>query len=65
MVEEGFFRHQRKWYLQIQPTTLDIDMVVITFIIMEKKRRDKVTDPLAVRVSEHDEEVAEGGGIEG
>lgn len=40
-------------------------MVVITFIIMEKKRRDKVTDPLAVRVSEHDEEVVEGGGIEG
>lgn len=56
---------QKKWYLQIQPSTLDIDMVVITFIIMEKKRRDKVTDPLAVRVLDHDEDIVEGGGIEG
>ncbi|KAH9843006.1 uncharacterized protein C8Q71DRAFT_231617 [Rhodofomes roseus] len=65
VVEEGFFRRQKKWFLQIQPSTLDIDMVVITFIIMEKRRRDKVTDPLAVRVLEHDEDPGEGGGIEG
>jgi len=64
-VKEGYFRGQKKWYLQTYPSTLDIDMVVITFIIMEKRRRDKVTDPLAVRVLEHDEDPAEGGGIEG
>ncbi|KZT70192.1 hypothetical protein DAEQUDRAFT_725822 [Daedalea quercina L-15889] len=65
VVTEGFFRGQKKWYLQVQPSTLDVDMVVITFIIMEKKRRDEVEDPLAVRVLEHDEDPAEGGGIEG
>ncbi|PCH38414.1 hypothetical protein WOLCODRAFT_66498 [Wolfiporia cocos MD-104 SS10] len=64
VVKEGFFRGEKKWYLRIQPATLDIDMVVVTFMIMEKKRRDKVTDHQAMRVSEHDEEPGEGGGIE-
>lgn len=64
LVEEGFFRGERKWHLQIQPSSLDIDMVVITFMIMEKKRRDRVADPHAVRALDHDEDPGEGGGTE-
>lgn len=61
-VSEGFFRGERKWCLQIQPTTLDIDMVVLTFIIMEKRRRDCVA--AEAMKGPHDEDVPEGGGCE-
>ncbi|KAI0737872.1 hypothetical protein C8Q80DRAFT_1114190 [Daedaleopsis nitida] len=57
LVTEGFFRGERKWCLHVQPTTLDIDMVVLTFVIMEKRRRDRVT----ADTKDADEEVAEGG----
>ncbi|KAI0648331.1 hypothetical protein C8Q79DRAFT_999708 [Trametes meyenii] len=63
VVIEGFFRSERKWCLQIQPTTLDIDMIVVTFIIMEKRRRDRVAaDSMKTRPC--DEDPAEGGGCE-
>ena len=39
-VKEGFFRGEGKWALKIRPTSLDIDLVVLTFIILEKRRRD-------------------------
>ncbi|KAL7283004.1 hypothetical protein ACG7TL_002428 [Trametes sanguinea] len=63
MVVEGFFRGERKWCLQIQPTTLDIDMIVLTFIIMEKRRRDRVSAE-AMKIRDCDEDPAEGGGCE-
>ncbi|KAI0345212.1 hypothetical protein BDW22DRAFT_1390641 [Trametopsis cervina] len=40
VVKEGFFRGERKWGLKIRPTSLDIDVIVLTFIILEKRRRD-------------------------
>ncbi|OSX64850.1 hypothetical protein POSPLADRAFT_1136267 [Postia placenta MAD-698-R-SB12] len=63
-IKDGFFKGEKKWYLQIQPSTLSVDMIVTTFMIMEKKRRDRVADHHVVRVSEHDEDPAEGGGAE-
>ena len=39
-VKEGFFRGEGKWALKIRPTSLDIDLIVLTFIILEKRRRD-------------------------
>jgi hypothetical protein len=39
-VKEGFFRGEGKWGLRIRPTALDIDIIVLTFIILEKRRRD-------------------------
>lgn len=39
-IKEGFFRGEAKWALKIRPTSLDIDLVVLTFIILEKRRRD-------------------------
>ncbi|KAH9915794.1 uncharacterized protein BXZ73DRAFT_92573 [Epithele typhae] len=41
-VREGVFKKEDKWCLWIGPTTLDIDMVVFTFLIMEKWRRDRL-----------------------
>lgn len=40
LVTDGFFRGERKWALRIRPSTLDIDIIVLTFIILEKRRRD-------------------------
>ncbi|KAI0693725.1 hypothetical protein BC835DRAFT_1507621 [Cytidiella melzeri] len=39
-VKEGFFRGEGKWALRIRPTSLDIDIIVLTFVILEKRRRD-------------------------
>ncbi|KAH8100261.1 hypothetical protein BXZ70DRAFT_1008282 [Cristinia sonorae] len=39
------FPTQKRYFLQIEPTTLDIDMLVITFIIMEKRRREREAHP--------------------
>ncbi|KAI0781400.1 hypothetical protein BD413DRAFT_667306 [Trametes elegans] len=60
LVAEGFFRGERKWCLQIQATTLDIDMVVTTFIIVEKRRRDRVAVE-GMKMPHCDEDVPEGG----
>ncbi|GBE82691.1 hypothetical protein BKA93DRAFT_726558 [Sparassis latifolia] len=62
VVREGFFRGERKWLLQIQPSTLDIDMIVVTFLIMEKKRRDRVADHMSV--ANRDEDPGDGGGFD-
>ena len=48
LVEEGFFAGQKKWFLRIRPSSLSIDIIILTFVIMEKKRRDRVADPTAV-----------------
>lgn len=40
-VAEGVFAGEKRQVLQIQPCSLDIDLVVLTFIIMETKRREK------------------------
>ena len=61
-VAEGFFKAETKWCLQIQPTTLDIDLVVVTFLIMEKRRRDRVAAE-GMNAAGHpaDDDVVEGG----
>ncbi|OBZ75668.1 hypothetical protein A0H81_04804 [Grifola frondosa] len=61
-VSEGFFRGEKKWMLQVQPSSLDIDMIVLTFIIMEKRRRDRVAEHM--KVANQDEDPLEGGGDE-
>lgn len=39
--DEGLYAGERKTRLRIQPTcSIDLDLVVLTFIIAEKKRRD-------------------------
>ena len=41
LITDGFFNGEKKSYLQLRPTTLDTDMIVLTFIIMEQRRRDR------------------------
>ncbi|TFK87924.1 hypothetical protein K466DRAFT_575625 [Polyporus arcularius HHB13444] len=60
LVKEGFFQGERKWCLHIEPTMLDIDIIVLTFIIMEKRRRDRVAAE-CMRNGDRDEDPAEGG----
>jgi len=38
---EGIFAGERKEVLRIQPSSIDIDLIVTTFLIMERKRREK------------------------
>ena len=60
LVKEGFFCGERKWCLQIEPTALDIDTIVLTFIIMEKRRRDRVAADGMKDQDFTDDEIAEG-----
>lgn len=55
VVSEGFFRGERKWLLQMEPGTLSVDIIVLTFIIMEKKRRDRVADHMAIIKDDSDD----------
>jgi len=38
---EGLFAGEKKHILRVQPCSIDIDIVVLTFLMMEKKRRDR------------------------
>lgn len=40
-VAEGVFAGDKRQVLRIQPCSIDIDLIVLTFIIMETKRREK------------------------
>ena len=60
-VAEGFFEAEHKWCLQVEPTTLDIDMIVVTFIIMEKRWRDRVAAEGMKEKGRGDDDVPEGG----
>jgi len=44
-VAKGSSASQEKCVLQIQPTSLNVDMIILTFIIMEKRRRDREAHP--------------------
>lgn len=61
---EGLYAGERKSRLRIQPScTLDFDLVVITFVIMEKKRRDHAGD--GTTLAAHDEDPQGDGGGDG
>ena len=58
---EGLFAGEWKSVLQLNPCSVDIDLIVLTFIIIEKKRRERDGDP--VHLTPHDEDpLGEGGG---
>ncbi|EKM55947.1 uncharacterized protein PHACADRAFT_256916 [Phanerochaete carnosa HHB-10118-sp] len=59
LVKEGYFKGERQWVLKIRPgCDLDIDIIVLTFVILEKRRRDKLAKQSS---EEHGEEPCEGG----
>ncbi|KAF4614780.1 hypothetical protein D9613_003275 [Agrocybe pediades] len=38
---EGLFAGEKKHILRVQPCSVDMDIVILTFVMMEKKRRDR------------------------
>ena len=58
---EGLFAGEWKSVLQLNPCSVDIDLIVLTFIIIEKKRRERDGDP--IHLTPHDEDpLGDGGG---
>jgi len=56
---QGLFNGERKSCLQIYPSLVDIDLVVLSFLIMEKKRRDHAGN--GSHLPAHDDVPMEGG----
>jgi hypothetical protein len=64
-VARGVFKGQFKTCLRIHPScTLDTDILVLTFVVMEKKRRDSLGDQVNV-ATDKEESLAEASGMEG
>ncbi|KAF8655847.1 hypothetical protein AX16_002931 [Volvariella volvacea WC 439] len=64
VISEGLFAGERKTVLRILPNcSLDLDLLVLTFVLMEKKRRDGLGDQ--TKQGPHDEEVQGDGGGSG
>jgi hypothetical protein len=64
-VAGGVFKGQFKTCLRIHPScTLDPDILVLTFVVMEKKRRDSLGDQVNVAAAKA-ESVAEASAMEG
>ncbi|THH16833.1 hypothetical protein EUX98_g9239 [Antrodiella citrinella] len=42
---DGTLAGQKKWFIQVQPSELSLDMIILTFVIMEKRRREREAHP--------------------
>lgn len=61
---EGLFSGEWKSVLRLNPCSVDLDLIVLTFIIIEKKRRERDGEP--TYLAHHDEDpLGEGGGSGG
>jgi hypothetical protein len=60
IIQEGMFAGERRSYLRVQPCSVDIDLVVISFMIMEMKRRNQAGD--GTMLIAHDEDPQGDGG---
>lgn len=59
LVKDGYFKGEQQWVLKIKPgCDLDADMVVLTFVILEKRRREKLAKQSP---EEHGTDPCEGG----
>lgn len=57
---EGLFAGERKARLRIQPCSVDIDLIIISFMIVEKKRREQAGDRTGLPA--HSEDPIDAGG---
>ncbi|KAK2460636.1 hypothetical protein APHAL10511_007106 [Amanita phalloides] len=62
-VEEGLFAHEKRAMLRIQPSSLDIDLIILSFLIFAKKRRDRGGD--GTKLTAHDDDPQGDGGFSG
>ncbi|KAF5331151.1 hypothetical protein D9619_006052 [Psilocybe cf. subviscida] len=63
LVTEGVFAGEKKQNLLIQPSSVDIDLIILTFIIMECRRRER--DGYGLQQPVRDEEPHGDGGESG
>jgi hypothetical protein len=62
-IKEGLFAQEKRAVLRIQPSALDIDLIILTFLIFAKKRRDRGGD--GTKLTAHDEDPQGDGGYSG
>ncbi|KAF8061630.1 TonB box-containing protein [Lyophyllum atratum] len=60
---DGIFAGERKSFLRVQPCSVDLDLVVLSFVVMEKKRREHAGD--GTRLAAHDKDVQGDGAADG
>ncbi|KAJ3776135.1 TonB box-containing protein [Lentinula raphanica] len=61
--KEGLYAGERKSRLKIQPCSVELDLIVVSFLIMLKKRREKLGT--GALLSAHDEDPQGDGGGDG
>jgi hypothetical protein len=59
---KGLFNGERKACLRVERSSLDLDLVVLSLLILEKKRADRAGD--GTRITDHDEDPQGDGGGE-
>ena len=62
---QGLFEGERKCCLRVQPCSVDIDLVVLSCLLMEKKRRDRAGDGTTLAAHDEDPQGDGGAGAEG
>jgi hypothetical protein len=63
LIAEGIFAGERKSCLRIQPCSVDLDLIVLSCLIMEKKRRDHAGDGTTLAAHDEDPQGDGGGGL--
>jgi hypothetical protein len=63
--EEGVFAGQERCALRINPSSIDIELVVLSFVMAEKKRRGKTKPRTSEARAMHTEDDAFDGGGSG
>lgn len=59
---EGSFAGEKKTFLRIQPCSLDLDLLILSFAVMEKKRRERLGDLAGLVPHEDDDALGDGAG---
>ncbi|KAF8162861.1 TonB box-containing protein [Crassisporium funariophilum] len=62
LCKDGLFAGERKGILRVYPCSIDIDLVVLTFIITEKKRRSREGYTTRLLVDHDEDPQGDGGG---
>ncbi|KAG7086529.1 hypothetical protein E1B28_002480 [Marasmius oreades] len=60
--DEGLYAGERKSRLRIQPCSVDIDLIVLSFLMMEKKRQDRAGDRAFALIEQNHDEDPQGEG---
>lgn len=63
--EEGVFAGQERSALRINPCSVDIELVVLSFVMAEKKRRPRIKSKADESKTLHAEDVPLDGAVEG